>query len=96
MIAWCYYGERGWIYLMDHFGEGFGVKSVIVFRIIFVAFVFIGSILKLGAVLDFSDLMILCMAFPNIIGSIFLAPHVLKKVQHYWDRYTSGAMKPLR
>jgi AGCS family alanine or glycine:cation symporter len=96
MIAWCYYGERGWIYLMDHFGKGFGLKSVIVFRIIFVAFVFIGSILKLGAVLAFSDLMILCMAFPNIIGSIFLAPHVLKKVQNYWDRYTSGAMKPLR
>ena len=96
MIAWCYYGERGWIYIMDHFGEGFGLKSVIVFRIIFVFFVFVGAILKLGAVLDFSDLMILCMAFPNIIGSIMLAPFVLKKVRHYWDRYTSGAMKPLR
>ncbi len=69
---------------------------MIAFRIIFVFFVFVGAILKLGAVLTFSDLMILCMAFPNIIGSIMLAPFVLKKVRHYWDRYTSGAMKPLR
>ena len=37
MIAWCYYGERAWGYL-------FGIKSVIVFRLIFVVFVFIGAV----------------------------------------------------
>ena len=45
-------------------------------------------------VLDFSDLMILCMAFPNIVGSVILAPTLLKHVQDYWKRYTSGEMKP--
>ena len=96
MISWCYYGERGWIYLMDHAGEGKGLKTVNVFRVIFVLFVFIGAIIKLKVVLDFSDLMILCMAFPNIIGSVILAPVVLVKVKDYWGRYTSGAMKPIR
>jgi AGCS family alanine or glycine:cation symporter len=92
MISWAYYGERGWIYLLDHFG-GAGLKTVIVFRIIFILFVIVGAVNKLDAVLDFSDAMVLGMAFPNIIGSILLAPRVLEKVRDYWNRYQSGEMK---
>jgi AGCS family alanine or glycine:cation symporter len=92
MISWAYYGERGWIYLLDHFG-GTGLKTVIVFRIIFILFVIVGAVNKLDAVLDFSDAMVLGMAFPNIIGSIILAPRVLKQVRDYWNRYQSGEME---
>ena len=95
MISWCYYGERGWIYLLDHFG-GAGLRTVIVFRIIFVLFVVVGAVHKLSDVLDFSDMIILSMAFPNIVGSIILAPKVLQKVRDYWGRYQSGEMKPVR
>ncbi len=95
MISWCYYGERGWIYLLDHLG-GRGLRTVIVFRLIFVSFVFIGAVTKLSAVLDFSDMVILCLAFPNIIGGLILAPVTLRKVQDYWDRYASGRMIPWR
>ncbi len=93
MISWCYYGERGWIYLLDHFG-GRGIQSVIVFRGIFVFFVFVGAVLSLGPVIAFSDAMIFCMAFPNIVGSIILAPIVARKLNDYWSRYKSGEMKP--
>jgi AGCS family alanine or glycine:cation symporter len=92
MISWCYYGERGWIYLMDHFG-GAGLRSVVVFRVIFVLFVIVGAVNKLGDVLDFSDIMILSMAFPNILGSVFLAPRVREKLDDYWGRLQSGQMK---
>ncbi|MBI81975.1 MAG: alanine glycine permease [Planctomycetaceae bacterium] len=92
MISWCYYGERGWIYLMDHFG-GAGLRTVVVFRIIFVVFVVIGAVNNLTNVLAFSDIMILSMAFPNIVGSIVLAPLVLERLRDYWGRYTSGEMK---
>ena len=92
MISWAYYGERGWIYLLDHFG-GAGLKTVIVFRVIFILFVIVGAVNKLDAVLEFSDAMVLGMAFPNIIGSILLAPRVLEKVRDYWNRYQSGEMK---
>lgn len=95
MISWCYYGERGWIYLLDHFG-GAGLRTVAIFRIIFVFFVFVGAVTSLGPVLDFSDLMILSMAFPNILGSIFLAPIVLKRLQDYWGRYKAGEIKPVQ
>ena len=94
MISWCYYGERGWIYLLDHFGEGVGHKSVVIFRIVFVLFIVVGAVQTLSDVLDFSDAMILSMAFPNIIGSVFLAPKVLEKLRDYWGRYTSGQMSP--
>ena len=95
MISWGYYGERGWIYLLDHFG-GVGLKTVIVFRIIFVLFILVGAVHPLRAVLDFSDAMVLGMAFPNIIGSIILAPRVLEKVKDYWNRYQSGEMEPVK
>ena len=95
MISWCYYGERGWIYLLDHIGEeGVGLKTVVLFRIIFVIFIVVGAVNKLSDVLDFSDAMIFSMAFPNIVGSIFLAPKVLEKVRDYWGRYQSGEMSP--
>ncbi|MCA9436287.1 MAG: alanine:cation symporter family protein [Candidatus Omnitrophica bacterium] len=96
MISWCYYGERGWIYLLDHFGHGAGLRSVVVFRLVFVFFVFWGTVNELTTVLTFSDMMILSMAFPNIIGSILLAPTVLKIVQDYWRRFKSGEMLPDR
>jgi AGCS family alanine or glycine:cation symporter len=53
----------------------------------------IGAVNNLENVLDFSDIMILSMAFPNIVGSIVLAPLVLERLQDYWGRYTSGEMK---
>jgi len=84
MISWCYYGERGWIYLLDHFN--LGLKTLPVFRAVFVLFVFIGSVANLGSVLDFSDLLILCMALPNILGSIFLFPVLRDKMADYFKR----------
>ena len=95
MISWCYYGERGWVYILDHFG-GSGLKTVIVFRIVFVAFILVGAVNQLSDVLAFSDLLILSMAFPNIVGSIILAPKVLEKLRDYWSRYTSGEMKQVQ
>ena len=59
-------------------------------------FVFVGAVSSLGVVIEFSDIMIFAMAFPNIIGSVILAPYVVEKVKDYWGRYTSGQMKPLQ
>ena len=86
MISWSYYGERSWEYL---FGEG----SLLVYRIIFVIFVFLGAVSKLSNVIDFSDMMILGMAFPNIIGGIILSPQIKKCLQEYWGRLQRGEMK---
>jgi len=95
MIAWCYYGERGWIYLLDHFG-GIGLKTVIIFRVLFVMSIVVGAVNQLSDVIDFTDAMILSMALPNIVGSIILAPKLLPLVQDYMARLASGEIKPVK
>ena len=86
MISWSYYGERAWEYL-------FGNASVLIYRLIFVFFVFLGSVTALGNVIGFSDMMILGMAFPNIIGGIILSPQIKACLQDYWGRLQRGEMK---
>jgi AGCS family alanine or glycine:cation symporter len=86
MISWSYYGERAWEYL---FGDG----ATLIYRAIFVGFVFVGSVTALKNVLDFSDAMILGMAFPNIVGGIILSPQIKEVLNDYWARYKSGEMQ---
>ncbi len=93
MISWAYYGERGWIYVVDHVSEGAGHKTLVVYRLVFLLFVYAGTVTSLKEVLLFSDLMILCMAFPNIVGGAILAPRVLRALNDYWDRFQQGKFK---
>ena len=55
--------------------------------------VVIGSVNALTNVLNFSDAMILGMAFPNIIGGIILSPQIKATLNEYWARLKSGEMK---
>ncbi len=79
LIAWSYYGDRAASYL-------FGKKAVLPYRLIYVAFVFIGSIVKLDKVIEFCDAMNGLMAIPNLIALIALAPLVAKLLQDYFKR----------
>ena len=86
VIAWAYYGERAWEYL-------FGLRSTLTYRIVFVCFVFIGSVTALKSVVDFSDAMIFAMAFPNIIGCIIMSPQIKDRLKEYWGRYKAGEIE---
>ena len=83
MISWSYYGERCWAWL-------FGDRTSLVYRILFLICVFLGSIVSASNVLEFSDLMILAMCVPNIIGLVLLAPGVRRDLTDYWRMYKSG------
>ena len=83
MISWSYYGERCWVYL-------FGDQSSTSFRLIFVGFVFLGSILNATNVLGFGDLMILGLAFPNLLGIYFLTGKVRGCLDDYWGKLKRG------
>jgi Na+/alanine symporter len=82
MISWSYYGEKAWQYL---FGKS--RAAVVSYRVIFLGFIVLGAVSSLQNVIDFSDLMILSMAFPNIIGGVILAPRVKAMLKDYWTRY---------
>jgi AGCS family alanine or glycine:cation symporter len=84
MISWSYYGERSWIYL-------FGEKSILIYQLVFLAFTFGGVVFEnANVVLDFGDLMILGMAFPNIAGVVLLAPIVKADLDRYFARLAAG------
>lgn len=87
MISWSYYGERASEYL-------FGKAGIWPFRLVFLLFVMIGPMVSLKNVLEFTDLLILSMAYPNIIGMIILSPKVAKLAKNYVHRLRSGQMKP--
>jgi AGCS family alanine or glycine:cation symporter len=54
----------------------------------------LGTILDIGNVIGFSDLMILGMALPNILGLVLLSNKVGAALKDYWGRYKSGDMQP--
>ncbi len=91
MISWSYYGEKAACYL---FGQTPGVA--LGYRLCFLVCVVIGTVSSLTHVLDFSDMMVLAMAFPNILGACLLAPKVRALVDDYWGRYRRGEMEAVR
>lgn len=90
VISWSYYGERATEYL---FGEKFGDKAIKIYRLIYVFVIILGPVLSLGNVVDFADLMLLSMAFPNILGMIYLSKTVKDMTVDYFNRYKNGQMK---
>ena len=86
MISWSYYGERCATTL-------FGRRASLPYKMLFLVFVFLGSIVSAKNVLDFSDLMILTMAFPNVLGVALLSGKVRRDLDDYWRRYKAGEFK---
>lgn len=83
MISWSYYGERCWTYV-------FGEKFSMVYRVIFLVFIVLASFVSAGNILDFSDLLILAMAFPNFIALYLLQGKVSDALKEYLARLKSG------
>lgn len=85
LISWSYYGERAVEFL-------FGRAGLMPYRIVFVVIVVMGPLLSLNSVVAFSDMMLLSMAFPNILGMIFLSGKVKELKNDYVARLKSGEM----
>jgi len=82
-ISWSYYGERCFVYL-------FGPKSSMFYKVLFLTFTFLGSIVSPQNILDFSDMLILSMAVPNLIG-VFLMSGVIKRaLNQYLEDLQNG------
>ena len=86
MISWSYYGERCWSLL-------FGARSSIIYKCLFLGFVLLGSIITATNVKEFADLMILSLAFPNILGVAMLSGRVRRALDEYWAKYKSGELE---
>ena len=80
ILGWYYYGERSAVYL-------FGEKIILPYKILWVAGVFLGSMLKIGLVWDLADLMNGLMAIPNIFAVLLLSGVIAKETQKYAGKH---------
>ncbi|EDX85409.1 amino acid carrier protein [Synechococcus sp. PCC 7335] len=85
MISWSYYGQMAWSYL-------FGDATVNIYKALFLFCGFVGSIINLQLVLQFSDILLLAMSIPNLLGCFFLSGIVASELESYMNRLNSGEM----
>ncbi len=78
MISWSYYGQQSWRYIF-----GCNQSAEYTYKILFCLFIIIGSAMKIGSVLDFSDAMLFGMSIPNIIAVVILVPVVSLEFKKY-------------
>jgi len=81
MIAWSYYGLKGWTYLV-----GENPAATMGFQAVFCLFVVLGTVVELSAILEISDALVFLICFPNILGLYLLAPVVQSRLESYWAR----------
>ncbi|MDA3905151.1 MAG: alanine/glycine:cation symporter family protein [Bacteroidales bacterium] len=96
MISWSYYGLKSFDYLFGGMSKKwFGSRKYAanLYRSLFLVFIVIGSSSTMGAVTDFSDMMILSMGLPNVLGLIIMAPEVKRDLKDYLARVKSGEIK---
>ena len=74
ILGWCYYGERAVEYMK-------GRRWMLIYRLVFVVMVFVGSVISLDAVWNAADCMNALMAIPNLIGVFLLSGVVAKAVR---------------
>lgn len=87
ILGWCYYGERAVEYLK-------GRKWVRLYRVAYIAAVFIGSIVNLGIVWNLADCMNALMAIPNLLSLLFLSGVIVSETRKYlWSGRLDSEME---
>lgn len=77
ILGWSYYGERCIEFL-------FGTKSILPYRLVFVAMVALGGFLKLDLIWTIADIVNGLMALPNLIALLALSPVIIKETRQYF------------
>ena len=77
ILGWSYYGERCWQYML-------GEKSLIVYRVVWIAAALSFANVKVDFVWNLSDTLNGLMAVPNLVGLLLLAPMVFKVTREYF------------
>ncbi|WP_018924091.1 alanine/glycine:cation symporter family protein [Salsuginibacillus kocurii] len=76
ILGWSYFGEKCFTYL-------FGSRFSMLYRIVFVVALFVGSVVTLDIVWGFADVMNGLMAFPNLIALLLLSGVVVRETNKF-------------
>ena len=85
ILGWCYYGEKCCSYLL-------GEKFVLLYRLIYIASVFIGCVATLDLVWLFADTFNGLMAVPNLIALLLLSGVIAKESKDFIAKRKSGEL----
>ena len=76
ILGWCYYGERAVEYLSGH-------RWVMAYRVLYIAAIFVGSVIELSIVWNLADCMNALMAIPNLLSLLLLSGIVVHETRKY-------------
>ena len=88
ILGWNYYGERCLEYL-----SGKNMTAVMIYRILYIAAVFIGPYMTVSAVWTIADIFNGLMALPNLVALFALSGVVAKDTKDYFRRLKAGEVK---
>ncbi len=78
-LGWSYYGERCVEYLR-------GKRWMLVYRVLYIISIFVGSVISLGLVWNIADCMNALMAIPNLLSLLFLSGVIVNETRKYlWN-----------
>lgn len=86
IIGWNYYGEKCLQYLA-------GIKSIKLYKIVFISFVAVGPFLSLDTVFVIADIVNGLMALPNLVGLIALRKVVISETEEFFSDSVKFRMK---
>ena len=89
ILAWAYYGEKAVQYLFGKKGD----VAALVFKVLYVALLFVGAMVKSDFVWALDDMFNAMMALPNLVALFFLSRQIVEITKNYFAR-KSGAMIP--
>ena len=84
LIGWCYYGEKCFEFLL-------GSRVIVPYRVLFTILIMVGSVASVPLVWALGTLLNGFMAFPNLIGLLFLMGTVRRLTLDYFDKGSSAA-----
>ena len=85
ILGWSYYGERAVEYLAGHNRKAGRIMTGI-YRLLFVAAVFVGSVLSLSVVWNLADIANALMAIPNLVAILLLSGVIVRETRKYlWE-----------
>lgn len=87
IIGWYFFGQANILYL-------FGKKAVIVYSIIVLGFIAVGSVLKVDLVWQLADFFNGLMVIPNLIGLLALSGVIVKLHQERRQQHLDPVAKP--
>jgi AGCS family alanine or glycine:cation symporter len=88
MISWGYYIQVSWQYL-------WGNQNTIIYKLTFLAAIFIGAIMSSEVVVQFGDALLLITSIPNLLGAYLLSPQVAVELEDYFTRLKAGQFRTL-